>query len=181
MSWTIRSATEADAADCAAIYAPYVTETAITFEIEPPDVAEMGQRIATAAATHAWLVLEEAGVVVGYAYGRPFHQRAAYRWACETSIYLGMNRRRTGAGRALYSALLDRLVERGCRRALGGMTLPNEGSAGLHRALGFTRSGCTETSDGSTACGTTWPGCRRPSRTRPTHRPNRTDASPRSA
>jgi len=79
--------------------------------------------------------------VAGYAYGRPFHQRPAYRWACETSIYLDMSRRRTGAGRALYSALLDRLAERGYRRALGGMTMPNDGSAGLHRALGFTPVG----------------------------------------
>jgi len=141
MTWTIRAATEADAAACAAIYAPYVTETAITFEIEPPDVTEMSQRIATAAASHAWLVLEDAGVVAGYAYGRPFHQRAAYRWACETSIYLDIHRRRTGAGRALYAALLDRLAERGYRRAMGGMTMPNDGSAGLHRALGFSPVG----------------------------------------
>ena len=93
MTWTIRAATDSDAAACAAIYAPYVTETAITFEIEPPDATEMGQRIATATASHAWLVLEDADVVAGYAYGRPFHQRAAYRWACETSIYLDMDRR----------------------------------------------------------------------------------------
>jgi len=141
MSRTIRPATEADAGRCAAIYAPYVVETAITFEIDPPGPTEIARRIAEAAAAHAWLVLEDAGNVVGYAYGRPFHQRAAYRWACETSIYLEMGRRRTGSGRALYGALLTRLAERGYRRALGGMTLPNAGSAGLHEALGFTLAG----------------------------------------
>ena len=137
----IRPATEADAAGCAAVYAPYVVETAITFEIDPPGPAEMARRIAEASATHAWLVLEDAGAVVGYAYGGPFHKRAAYRWACETSIYLEMGRRRTGSGRALYDALLTRLAERGYRRALGGMTLPNAASAGLHEALGFTLAG----------------------------------------
>lgn len=141
MSQLIRPATEADAAGCAAVYAPYVLETAITFEIEPPSVAEMGRRIAAATATHAWLVLEDAERVVGYAYGGPFHKRAAYRWACESSIYLEMGRRRTGGGRALYGALLTLLAERGYRRALGGMTLPNAGSAGLHEALGFTLAG----------------------------------------
>ena len=141
MSWLIRSATAADADGCADVYAPYVTDTAITFEIEPPDRAEMSRRIAEATATHAWLVLEDEGRIVGYAYGRPFHQRAAYRWACETSIYLEMGRRRTGGGRALYEALLRRLAERGYRRALGGMTLPNAASAGLHTALGFTLAG----------------------------------------
>ena len=70
MNWTIRPATEADAAGCAAIYAPYVVETAITFEIDPPGPTEMSRRIAEASTTHAWLVLEDAGTVVGYAYGR---------------------------------------------------------------------------------------------------------------
>ena len=97
----------------------------------------MAERIASAAERHAWLVLEDAGRVTGYAYGHPFAQRAAYRWACETSIYLEPGRRRTGAGRALYEALLARLAERGYRRAIAGMALPNDASAGLHRALGF--------------------------------------------
>jgi L-amino acid N-acyltransferase YncA len=74
---------------------------------------------------------------VGYAYGGPFHRRAAYRWACEVSVYLEMGRRRSGGGRALYEALLARLTERGFRTAAAGMTLPNDGSVGLHRAMGF--------------------------------------------
>jgi phosphinothricin acetyltransferase len=135
----VRAATEGDAAACAAIYAPYVTDTAITFEIEPPTVDQMAARIAAAERTHAWLVLEdlEDGRVVGYAYGGPFKERPAYRWSCEVSVYLETGLRRSGGGRALYEALFPRLVERGYRTAVAGMTLPNEASAGLHRALGF--------------------------------------------
>jgi phosphinothricin acetyltransferase len=135
----VRAATEGDAAACAAIYAPYVTDTAITFEIEPPTADQLAARIAAAECTHAWLVLEdlEDSRVVGYAYAGPFKERPAYRWSCEVSIYLETGLRRTGGGRALYEALFARLGERGYRTAVAGMTLPNEASAGLHRALGF--------------------------------------------
>jgi L-amino acid N-acyltransferase YncA len=137
----VRSAAERDAEACAALYAPYVTDTAISFEIRPPSAAEMAERIAAATRTHAWIVLEDHGRVVGYAYGVPFHLRAAYRWACQVSVYLELGRRRTGGGRALYEALLPRLTERGFRIATAGMTLPNEASVGLHRAMGFEAVG----------------------------------------
>ncbi len=77
------------------------------------------------------------GRVLGYAYGSPFNARAAYRWSCEVSVYLEPGRRRTGGGRALYEALFARLGERGYRTAVAGMTLPNDASVGLHRAIGF--------------------------------------------
>jgi phosphinothricin acetyltransferase len=137
----VRDASEADATACAAIYAPYVTDTAISFEIQPPSPAEMAERIAAASRTHAWLVLEEEGRVVGYAYGLPLHSRGAYRWACEVSVYLEVGHRRTGGGRALYEVLLPRLVDRGFRIAVAGMTLPNDASVGLHRAMGFEHVG----------------------------------------
>lgn len=70
-------------------------------------------------------------------YGGQFNSRAAYRWSCEVSVYLELGRRRTGAGRMLYEALFDRLVDRGLRMAVAGMTLPNDASVGLHRAMGF--------------------------------------------
>jgi L-amino acid N-acyltransferase YncA len=133
----VRDATQGDARACVAIYAPYVTDTVISFELEPPTAADMAGRIAAASDRHAWLLLEDAGRVVGFAYGLPFAERAAYRWACQTSIYLEVGRRRSGGGRVLYGALLARLAERGYRRAFAGMTLPNEASAGLHGALGF--------------------------------------------
>jgi L-amino acid N-acyltransferase YncA len=134
---SVRPATAADAGACAAIYAPYVTDTAITFETEVPSATEMARRIVEAGERHAWLVLEVGGRVVGYAHGGPFRSRAAYRWACEVSVYVERGRRRTGAGRTLYLALLDRLAARGYRMAVAGMTLPNDASVALHRALGF--------------------------------------------
>lgn len=133
----VRDASERDAEACAAIYAPYVTDTAITFESDPPPPEEMAGRIAAAGRTHAWLVLEDDGRIVGYAYGGPYKARAAYRWSCEVSVYVEPGRRRTGAGRSLYEALFARLAGRGFRTVVAGMTLPNEASVGLHRALGF--------------------------------------------
>ncbi|GAA2562987.1 GNAT family N-acetyltransferase [Pseudonocardia hydrocarbonoxydans] len=137
----VRDATVDDAAACAAIYAPYVTGTAISFETVPPTAAEMAARIATAQRGHAWLVLTDGSGVRGYAYGGRFAARAAYRWSCEVSVYLETGLRRTGGGRALYTELLPRLAARGYRTAFAGMTLPNEASAGLHRALGFEPAG----------------------------------------
>ncbi|WP_354700130.1 Phosphinothricin N-acetyltransferase [Paraconexibacter sp. AEG42_29] len=134
---TIRSATVDDAAGCAAVYAPYVRDTAVTFEVDPPSAKVVAGRIAASLAAHAWLVLEDAGRVTGFAYGCPHRERPAYRWACDVSVYLEPGRRRTGAGRALYEALLPRLAERGLRTAVAGITLPNDASIGLHRALGF--------------------------------------------
>lgn len=137
----VREASGVDAAACAALYAPYVTGTAITFEMDPPASPAMAARIEAANRTHAWLVLEVDGRVVGYAYGSPYKERPAYRWACEVSVYLERDRRRTGGGRLLYETLFARLADRGYRTALAGMTLPNEASAGLHRALGFQPAG----------------------------------------
>lgn len=134
----VRDATAADAEACAAIYAPYVTDTTITFETQPPDAAELARRIDVAQARHAFLVLEEPdGEVVGYAYGGPFKERAAYRFSCEVSVYLAMNKRGSGGGRRLYDTLLDRLGGRGFRMVAAGVTQPNESSARLHTALGF--------------------------------------------
>src|SRR5258706_6893852 len=136
-SLSVRVAKAADAEACAAIYAPYVTDTAITFEMDPLSVAEMEERITAATRSHAWIVAEDEGRIVGYAYGGPFKSRAAYRWSCEVSVYLELGRRRTGAGRALYEDLLVRLADRGFHTAVAGMTLPNDASIGLHRAMGF--------------------------------------------
>jgi L-amino acid N-acyltransferase YncA len=133
----VRDASAADAEACAAIYAPYVTDSAITFEIDPPDAAEMALRISQAQSTHAWLVVEDGDRVFGYAYAGPMKPRAAYRWSCEVSVYLDPTRHRTGAGRALYEALFTRLTARGYRTAVAGMTLPNPASEGLHKSLGF--------------------------------------------
>ncbi|TFV67026.1 UNVERIFIED_ORG: N-acetyltransferase family protein [Bacillus sp. AZ43] len=137
----VRDAAPADAARCAEIYAPYVRDSAISFETEPPPAEEMAGRIAAAQRDHAWLVLEDAGTVSGYAYGGPFMARAAYRWSATVSVYLAGDRRGSGGGRALYTALFDRLAARGIRTVMAGVALPNPASEGLHRSLGFTPVG----------------------------------------
>ncbi|MGO9158544.1 GNAT family N-acetyltransferase [Mycobacterium sp.] len=137
MSPRVRSAIGADAAACAEIYRPYVLDTVITFETEPPTVQEMAARIAAAGVTHEWLVLEVDGDVAGYAYAHQFNSRAAYQWSVETSIYMARDRLRLGGGRMLYAELLSWLATRGFRRAFAGIAQPNEASNTFHEALGF--------------------------------------------
>jgi phosphinothricin acetyltransferase len=135
---TIREADpERDAAACAAIYAPSVEASATSFEERAPDGAEMAARISQYTATHPWLVAEEVGEVLGYAYACPFQQRPAYRWSASVSVYVGTDRTGQGLGRALYTELLSRLRRQGFHSACAGITLPNEASVGLHESLGF--------------------------------------------
>ena len=133
----VRDATAADAAACAALYAPYVATTTVSFEEEPPDAAEMARRIAAAQEHHAWLLAERDGRLVGYAYAVPFRARSAYRHTCEVSVYVDASAHGQGIGRTLYTALLDRMRAGGMRLAVGGATMPNGASERLHRALGF--------------------------------------------
>lgn len=133
----VRDATAADATACAALYAPYVTDTTVSFEEEPPDAAEMARRIAAAQEQHAWLVGVVGDVVVGYAYAGSFRSRTAYRHTCEVSVYVDPDRRGGGVGRTLYTSLIDRMRASGMRLAVGGATMPNPASERLHRSLGF--------------------------------------------
>ncbi|WOQ16565.1 GNAT family N-acetyltransferase [Raineyella sp. W15-4] len=133
----IRDAIPADAAACAAIYAPYVDDTTITFEEVAPSVEEMAGRMARAATDWAWLVAEVDGRVLGYAYAGRFKERVAFRWSCETSVYLAADTRGRGLGKLLYTTLLDRLTQRGYRTAVAVITQPNEASMALHRSFGF--------------------------------------------
>jgi len=126
-----------DAAACAAIYAPHVKGSPVSFEERAPDAEEMMARIQRYGASHAWLVAEREGEVVGYAYATPFNERPAYRWSTSVSVYIAQEAHGEGVGRALYGALFDRLRERGFRTACAGITLPNEASVGLHESLGF--------------------------------------------
>ena len=138
MSVLVREASAADAAACAALYAPYVTGTAISFEVDPPSAEEMAARIAAA---HVWLVAVEDDRVVGFAYAGEFKSRAAYARTCEVSVYLARDHTGRGAGRALYTDLLDRLTARGFRVAVAIIALPNEASEALHRSFGFEPAG----------------------------------------
>jgi phosphinothricin acetyltransferase len=134
----VRPATTDDAAACAAIYAPYVRDTAISFELEPPSADEMAARIA---AVHLWLVLEDGDRVVGFAYAGPFKSRPAYARTCEVTVYLAGDATGRGGGRALYTSLLARLAQRGFRVAVAVIALPNDASEALHRAFGFETVG----------------------------------------
>jgi len=137
MAVVIRLAGEADAAAVQAIYAPYVRDTAISFETEPPTVEEVGRRIRSVLEHAPWLVCERDGAVLGYAYAGRFHARAAYRWSVELTVYVDRAQQRNGLGLALYTALLDGLRLQGFRLAIGSITVPNPASVGLHERLGF--------------------------------------------
>lgn len=137
----IRPAGPADGEACAAIYAPYVRDTAITFELEPPGGEEMAARIAAAQQAHGWLVLEAGGQVVGYAHAGAHNPRAAYARSASTGIYLRQDQRGHGYGRALYQALIDDLAGKHFHALIAIITQPNAPSVALHEKLGFAKVG----------------------------------------
>lgn len=137
----LRTARPEDAAAIAAIYAPFVRDTVISFETEVPDAPEMSRRIAATLETHPWLVAENAVGVVGYAYASQHRARLAYRWACDVTIYLSPPAKGRGLGTALYTDLLAILTRQGFRHAFGGIALPNAASIALHEKLGFKHLG----------------------------------------
>jgi len=137
MPRTIRIATEDDARDIAAIYAPFCRDTPVSFETEAPTAEEMRRRLAKTLKSFPWLVCEDEGLVLGYAYASQHRERAAYRWSVDVSVYIGERHRRSGLGRALYTSLLAVLRLQGYYTALAGATLPNPGSVALHEGMGF--------------------------------------------
>jgi phosphinothricin acetyltransferase len=128
---------ERDAAAVAAIYAPVVEGTVISFEERPPDAGEMAERMQRTLASLPWLVAEEAGAVIGYAYAAPHRERAAYRWSVDVSAYVAAGMRGRGVGRRLYDDLLARLRTQRLVNAFAGITLPNPASVALHEAIGM--------------------------------------------
>jgi len=141
MSGRIRLATPDDAEAVASIYAYYVANTPISFEVTPPSVDEVRERIERTMQRFPYLVSETEDRVVGYAYAGRHHERAAYDWSCEVSVYVANGMHRRGIGRALYAALLSLLRRLGYYNALAGITVPNDGSIGLHIAMGFRDAG----------------------------------------
>lgn len=133
----IRLATKDDAEQVAAIYAPFVTSSAVSFEIVPPTPDEMSRRIRETVPTHPWLVCERKGLVLGYAYASGHRARAAYKWSVDVSAYIHEHARRSGVGTALYTSLFSVLVLQGFYNAYAGITLPNPASVALHEFLGF--------------------------------------------
>jgi phosphinothricin acetyltransferase len=136
----VRPAGPGDAGACAAIYAPFVRESWISFELDAPDEMEMARRLAAYSASHAWLVAEIDGAIAGYAYGSPHRERAAYASSCDVAVYVDPSHARQGLGRALYGALLP-LLARKYHAAFAGIALPNDASIGLHSAMGFSPVG----------------------------------------
>ena len=133
----IRIATQQDVPQLLAVYAPYVTDTTITFEYEPPTPAEFTERFLGITAQFPWLVWEEDGVILGYAYAAAPFVRAAYRWCAEPSIYLAPEAQGRGIGRALYAALEKILQKQGYRVLYALITTENEGSLRFHERLGY--------------------------------------------
>lgn len=137
----LRPVRGSDAPAIAAIYAHYVLNGPVTFEIDTPSEQEMAARIAGIVQHHPYLVAELDGVIVGYAYAAKLYERAAYRWAVEASVYVTPDHHRKGVGGALYSELLEVLAERGFQTVIGKITLPNPASTFLHERFGFRQVG----------------------------------------
>ena len=136
----IRFATEADAAGILAVYAPYI-QTPVTFEYDCPSPEEFAGRVRDISANWPYLVCEDAGRVIGYAYAHLARERAAYGWYAELSIYLDREHTGRGLGRKLYGLLLDLLRLQGVKTAMGCVTAPNPASEALHAAMGFRLAG----------------------------------------
>jgi len=137
MAMELRVATLDDAAAVAAVYRPYVASTPISLEIEPPDEDEMRRRIQSTVTAYPWLICEERGEVVGYAYGGQHGSRAGYRWSVDSSVYIHSSFHRRGVGRALYTSLFRMLAAQGFVSLYAGVTLPNPGSVAIHESFGF--------------------------------------------
>lgn len=137
----IRIARAEDAEAIHAIYAPTIIDTAITFETELPGADAMRQRILTRLQHYPWLVWEENGNVLAYAYATRFRERAAYDWIAETSIYVHADARRRGIARKLYGVLLDVMRLQGINQAVGVITMPGQVSVSLHETMGFEPAG----------------------------------------
>ena len=135
----IRQVAPADAAAIAEIYNHYVTQTAVTFEVEPISSAEMLVRIEETISSLPWLVFELEGALIGYAFASPRKSRCAYRYSVESTIYLRPESTGQGCGTPLYRQLIKEVGQLGFHSIIGGIALPNPSSERLHEKLGFKR------------------------------------------
>lgn len=137
----IRIASLDDAEAIHAIYAPAVSHGTATFETVLPGVPAMRERIRSRLQHYPWLVWEEAGEVLAYAYAGRFRERAAYDWIAETSIYVRIDAQRRGIARRLYGVLLEVMRLQGITQVVGVITLPGTVSVAMHEAMGFSAAG----------------------------------------
>lgn len=133
----IRPATERDVPEMLAIYAPYVENTTITFEYDVPCRKEFLQRFLDITRQYPWLVWEEEGRILGYAYAAAPYSRAAYRWCAEPSVYLRPEARGRGIGSRLYRVLEWILDKQGYQILYALITAENTDSIGFHRKSGY--------------------------------------------
>ncbi len=126
-----------DAAAILQIYRPYIEQTAITFECTVPTLEEFTSRMANIMREYPYIVCEENGQVIGYAYAHRQMEREAYQWNAELSVYIAQSHLRCGIGKALYGALLQILPLQGITNVYGGVTVPNPNSEHLHASFGF--------------------------------------------
>lgn len=141
MGIMVRMARPDDAPSITAIYAPFVSDSATSFEMIPPTTEEMASRVAKTLARFPWLVAEDEGAVAGYAYASQHRERAAYQWSADVSAYVHKNWRRRGVGRRLYRALFAILRAQGYFNTYAGIALPNPASVALHETMGMTPVG----------------------------------------
>ena len=137
----IRPAVKSDLPAMLAVYAPYVTDTEITFEYEPPSEAAFAARFARVTKYYPWLVLEEEGRILGYAYADRAFEKAAYAWCADMTIYLDRKTVGQGRGRALYLALEEAVREKGIVILYALVTASNEPSLRFHASLGYREIG----------------------------------------
>ncbi len=137
----IRCVRKSDAGTIARIYNHYVEQTVITFEETPFSVDDIEARIAEVTETLPWLVAEEDGQVIGYAYASPWKGRCAYRFSAEISFYLAPQKRGKGVGSRLCETLIQELEKQGMHSLISAIALPNEASEALHRKFGFEKVG----------------------------------------
>lgn len=137
----VRFVQTTDAPAILEIYTPFVRETAISFESEPPDIETFRQRVSTYAEQSPWLVATTEGQIVGYAYGTAHRSRGSYQWNQEVTVYVSPSHQRKGIARLLYQKLLDLLKEMGFYKALAVITLPNDASIRFHEDFGFQHIG----------------------------------------
>lgn len=133
----IRDVRDEDANQILEIYSPIVEESAISFEVTPPSLTEMQQRIRKADSHFPWLVMEHNDQLCGYVYAKSFRDREAYRYTVETTVYVHPGFQQRGIGCQLLEELLKRLQSAGFRTALAGIALPNPASVSLHEKVGF--------------------------------------------
>jgi L-amino acid N-acyltransferase YncA len=135
----IRLATLNDMEQILEIYAPYVQTTNISFETIVPSKEEMKRRIDSTLKSNPWIVFEEGQSILGYAYASKHRERAAYKWAVDSSIYVRQDSRGRGIGKILYKELFSILRLQGYCNVYAGICLPNDSSVGIHESFGFKK------------------------------------------